>query len=122
MLLRFRVSLLLGLIVLCLASVTQADLNYAVQLKTAGFTPDKIADASARSAELVDQHVLIQFEGSIDEQLRQQLIDEGIELLDYVPNYAFTARFDKAIDQSTADRFGIRWFGRLEPVSKISPM
>jgi len=98
-----------------------ASLDYAVKLATVQFTPDRVTDASARSAELVGKHVLVQFDGPLTAGIRERLAAEGVELLDYIPNFTYTARLTRRVDQSVVEGHGIRWFGRVEPVNKIAP-
>jgi len=117
-----RACILSCLIVLTLTIVIQAEIDYAVKLATEEFTPQTITDAFDKSTQLVNKHILIQFEQPIDEFTREQLKDEGIEILEYVPNLTFTARLNKPIDQNVLDQYGIRWLDKIQPVNKISPL
>ena len=102
-------------------SVT-ADADYAVKLAKREFIPVKLANPVAKSAALADRHILIQFDGPIDQAGRDQMTEAGIEILEYVPNFAYTARLAGSIDQSDLDYYGIRWFDALEPSDKIAPL
>jgi len=97
-------------------------LDYAVKLKATTFTPERVIDAKTKSAQLVGKHILIQFKEAPDGFTRECLTDEGIEILDYVPNYTYTAKLNGIIDQAVLDLYGIRWFDGIDPVNKISPV
>ncbi|MCK4632135.1 MAG: S8 family serine peptidase, partial [candidate division Zixibacteria bacterium] len=102
--------------------VALASSDHAIRLKHETLAPQRVTDVAARSAELVDRHVLVQFDGPIDNTMHAQLAAEGIEVLDYVPDFSFTAKLTLPITQSTLDSYGIRWFGRIEPIQKIAPL
>jgi hypothetical protein len=108
--------------VLALASAVSASPDYTIRLKTAEFTPNPKQLSTANAAALAERHILIQFENPIDEWTRQNLENDGIVLLDYIPNYAFTARLNGTIDQDMIDRYAIRWFDGIQPTYKMSPM
>ncbi len=119
-----RTTMTFSVVVFCLllvASSINAQLDFAVKLKTGEFTPSQLRFSASRAASYVDQHVLIQFDHMLTDAERRALENEGIELLSYVPNYAYTARLRTTIDQATADQFGIRWLDGIDPLQKISP-
>jgi hypothetical protein len=114
---------LVAFIVLTLAaSPTFADLDYAVKLKTRTFIPDAVTSVSVRAASLQDKHILVQFTGPITDDDRARLAGDGVEILEYIPDFTYTARLNRSIDQSVLDRYDIRWFDGIQPVDKISPM
>ena len=114
---------LVAFIVLMLAaSSTFADLDYAVKLKTRTFTPDVVTSASVRADSLQDKHILVQFTGPLTDDDRARLTNDGVEILQYIPDFTYTARLNRSIDQSVLDRYNIRWFDGIRPEDKISPM
>jgi hypothetical protein len=108
--------------VVILPIVASAESDHAIRLKHETLAPQRITDVAARSEELVDRHVLVQFDGPIDDAMHAQLAAEGIEILNYVPDFSFTAKLTLPITQSTLDSYGIRWFGSIEPSQKIAPL
>ncbi|MBD3404225.1 S8 family serine peptidase [candidate division GN15 bacterium] len=108
--------------VLLAASPVFADLDYTIKLRTGEFTPAPVRSAVAAGLVAQDEHVFVQFEEPINENTREALANQGIRLLDYVPNLAFTARLDQIPDQALLDQYGIRWIGPIQPEHKISPI
>jgi subtilisin family serine protease len=105
-----------------LSSSAKADLDFAIKLKTGTFTPNISKISPAQAAALADQHVLVQFDHPLTSSDRAQLESEGIQLLDYIPEMAYTARLTPAFDASAAARSGLRWLGAIDPSYKISPL
>ena len=110
---------LLSLIVLTSSSF--ADLDFAVKLKTGDLHPVPMKSVPSTATALQGRHILIQFDKPLTASEQDRLRGEGIELLDYIPNFVYTARLDRTPDQSTMDEFGIRWFDAIKPSQKISP-
>ena len=104
-----------------LAVGSYADLDYAIKLKTGDLHPDRIKSTPSLATALQGKHILVQFDEPLTDLDRQGLADQGLVLLDYVPNYAYTARLDQLPDQAAFDRYGIRWMGPIQPDQKISP-
>ncbi|MBU0985509.1 MAG: S8 family serine peptidase, partial [candidate division Zixibacteria bacterium] len=120
-----------GLLKLCLATIltlflmipsVQADLDFAVKLKTGDFTPDPIKATGLKALATGDNHALVQFEGPVTDDHRARLASQGIELLSYIPNFTYTARIRTSLSQALIDDAGVRWIGSIEPGQKISPM
>ena len=104
-----------------LAAASYADLDYAIKLKTGDLHPDRVKSTPSLATALRGKHILVQFDKPLTDVDRQGLADKGIVLLDYVPNFAYTARMDHMPDQATFDRYGLRWMGPIQPEQKISP-
>src|SRR5204863_6754728 len=65
--------------------------------------------------------VVIQFENIPTESERQQLRREGIELLDYIPNNAYTATVTGFLNITALSRVKTRAVLELTPEQKMQP-
>jgi hypothetical protein len=87
--------------------------------------------SAARLSEITDRLALIQFMGPVKRDWLTSLVESGLQLIAYVPNYAYVVRGPAA----AMSRIGsmeaftepdevrpIRWVGRLEPIQKIDPL
>ena len=64
---------------------------------------------------------LLQFEGTVTPGWQAELRTLGVELLKYVPDDAFIARFNQVpLDQVQALSF-VRWVGAYRPDHKVHP-
>ena len=96
----------------------------SIKLRNEGIsTPPK--SQRAADAQRKDGHgsasglVVIQFEGRVQPEWREQLRGMGVELLRYVPEDAFVARFENVqSDQVEALAF-VRWVGDFRPEHKV---
>ena len=96
---RLSPALLSACLLLCsYTSFSQDGEKFRLQLKSGSFVPLKNFDDSTISK--VSQRasrsggkslVIIQFENIPTADERKQLLEEGIELIDYIPNNAYTA-------------------------------
>ncbi len=84
--------------------------------------------ASARQARTItpevfgkDQYYLVQLYDIPDEARKSQLLQQGIELLEYFPNYAYYAWFSKDIPLESLEQRQIRTVLRLDSSLKLSP-
>lgn len=97
--------------------------DYTIKLKTTEFEPPQVKGLSLqKSAAVVDRHILIQFEQPVDQFMQSSLERDGIKLLQYVPNLAYTAKVTKSFDQDILNRYGIRWYDEIQTFHKISPL
>src|SRR5687767_4294809 len=99
------IPLLTIMFVLGVSSSTQAqkepsaeDARYRLQLLNSTFVPekniaaDKLTQLNRKTARVSGKSfAIIQFEGIPTTEEREQLKRSGIELIDYIPNYAYTA-------------------------------
>src|SRR5688500_4297522 len=104
------------------------DGRYRLSLKSGSFIPQKnIADARIdevnRKAYRAEgkSFVIIQFESIPTQKEKDQLRQEGIELLDYVPNNAYTATVTSSLNSTTLNRMRARAIIELSPEQKIQP-
>lgn len=110
-----------ALVFLFCSAAYAADYDYTLKLQSGEFVPQKMRTVPAAAAALQDRYVFMQFDEPLTDQQHAQLENEGIKLLHYIPNLAFTSRLERPVEQDLMDRFGIRWFGEIQPVQKISP-
>lgn len=112
-----------GLILLgwAFAGVAQAAATKPIRLHNETITPDQPAgqaDAAA-SQKPADGLFLIQFSGVIPPAARSQLQSLGVELLQYVPEDAFVARFENVRPGQVRQLGFVRWVGPYHPEHKI---
>lgn len=104
------------------------DNHYRLSLKSGSFIPPKnIADTTI--AELnknifrpgAKSFVIIQFENIPSAIEKEQLKKEGIVLLDYIPNNAYTATVSGFLNSETISRLRARAIVQLTPQQKMDP-
>jgi hypothetical protein len=66
-------------------------------------------------------YCLVQFPGPIRPEWRRAVERRGVELLWYVPRYAFVARVPTAAAKTIADLPEVRWLGPNQPAYKLCP-
>ena len=88
--------------------------GYDIHLQSRRFTP-------AEEVMRLDEpgHVVIQFHDIPTDAEREELARRGVRLLDYIPNYAWTASVDEGAI-ATLDRANVRAVFALLPEDKIS--
>ncbi|MGA2866861.1 MAG: S8 family serine peptidase [Verrucomicrobiota bacterium] len=64
---------------------------------------------------------LVQFEGQVEPAWRAELRSRGVELLKYVPDDAFIARFNGASPDKLRALSFVRWVGPYRPDYKVHP-
>ncbi|GGC07530.1 S8 family serine peptidase [Dyadobacter sediminis] len=101
--------------------------DYRILLKSGSFTPqknilfNKNQQVNAKHSAVDSKElVIIQFEAIPDQKTRDQLKQEGIELLEYIPNYAYTAVISGSSENALA-RMGGRSVIALSPEQKMQP-
>ncbi|SKC13349.1 S8 family serine peptidase [Dyadobacter psychrophilus] len=118
----------LSFLALTSLSVTaQNGKDYKVLLHSGSFTPEKNITANKQGENLrtaadgSPTFAIIQFESIPNAAEREQLKQEGIELLDYIPNNAYTATLTGKKDKSTLARMRGRAIFELTPEQKMQP-
>ena len=115
---------------LCLTCALQAqqDPRYTLRLSAGSFIPeqnisqDKLNQLGNNLSKAAGKSfVVIQFEQLPGEPEKQQLRFEGIELLDYIPNNAYTAIINTIPDENTLKRAKARAMIALTPQQKMNP-
>jgi hypothetical protein len=128
--------LILGLItVLALISVlfsapAQAEPQraYPIRLVRATFDPlvdlPELPDNLILSAYPAGQPglYLLQFDGPIQPGWKDDLSRLGVQLYDYVPDFAFLAWMDGAAAARAAAHPHVRWVGLYQPAYRLSPL
>ena len=64
---------------------------------------------------------LVQFEGHLEPDRRAELLSAGVELLKYVPDDAYIAKFNKVVPDKVRALNFVRWVGPYRPDHKIHP-
>jgi len=64
---------------------------------------------------------LVQFENPLSPAERAELRTQGVELLKYVPDDAFVARFNNVSPDKVGGLSYVRWVGPFRPDDKIHP-
>jgi hypothetical protein len=129
------IPLLTALFVLGVCSSTQAqkvpssdDARYRLQLLNSDFVPEKNIDAdkltrlNRKTARVSGKSfAIIQFEGIPTTEEREQLKRAGIELLDYIPNYAYTATIKDSLSLNLLKKVKARAVVDISPQQKMLP-
>ncbi len=108
------------------ASPAQPRAAAAIRLKAATFTPAK-GEAPAIPARLASPgyqagrsgYYLVQANGPITQAWKDGLAGQGIELLDYVPDYAFKVRMNPAQASKISALANVAWVGLFHPAYKL---
>jgi hypothetical protein len=125
--LRIRCLVLLLCTLLPFSGNAQNTADYRLLLRTGSFTPEKnVSDNTGtinRKTSPADDRsfVIIQFEKIPDQNERQQLGNEGIELLDYIPNYAYTATVKGSLNGAALRNTKARAIVNLTAEQKMQP-
>jgi hypothetical protein len=121
---RGRSLLAAATVLACLCSAAAQDRHIRLRNETIRTQPR--AGVAAMAAGLKAQTpaaglFLVQFEGPVDPGRKAQLRGLGIELLKYVPDDAFIARFKDVRPDTVAALSYTRWLGPYRPDYKIHP-
>ncbi|MDQ6479881.1 S8 family serine peptidase [Dyadobacter sp. LHD-138] len=110
-----HLKIILLCVILSFSVVAQDAEKYLLQLKSGSFVPErnvsknKIKDLNRRLVPFNKKSfVIIQFEKNPSESERQVLKKDGIELLDYVPNNAYTATLTGVFNEVLLQKSGVR--------------
>jgi len=126
-------AILISLLILCTSSVNvfadgQGE-KYKLHFKNVVFTPSENLSELATTISLEPELVfrgkafkLVQFYELPDNALKDQLKAHGIELLDYIPHFAYFASIDENIDPSDLPDANIRSIIDVDVDVKLSPM
>lgn len=102
--------------------------NYAVLLKSGAYTPEENIATLAKSADLfqkslfADKHyVTLQFQSLPAQAMRDQLNAMGIQLVDYIPNNAYTAVLPASLDPAGLRALPVRSIFQFSIEQKTMP-
>lgn len=122
------VPVIAALLLLSISSQAQEDIKYKLSLKNGAIIPeknittDKINELNRKVPQAGGRSFLIiQFETIPAEAQRNQLKQAGIELLDYVPNNAYTATVTGSLNTTLLLQVKARAIVALTPEQKMSP-
>lgn len=100
-----------------------------IKLMVAAFDPEvgePALPAELRSDRIaVDRdrvYVIVQFKGPVYEAWKLEIEQAGIELLEYVPDFAFIARVSSAKLEQVGTLPNIAWVGRYHAAYKLNPL
>ncbi|MBS1759414.1 MAG: S8 family serine peptidase [Bacteroidetes bacterium] len=106
----------------------QNDNRYQLSLKSGSFTPAKNItsieiDSFNQTAKkgLGKSLVILQFEEIPNTTTIENLKQQGIELLDYIPNFAYTATISGSLNATTLTQAKTRAVFELQPEMKMQP-
>jgi PGF-pre-PGF domain-containing protein len=94
------------------------NIDFSLKLKAGVFEPEPL---EAFEVIPYSEFYIIQFEGPIREEWKTQLKTLGVELFDYLPNYAFIVRMDENAKNRVARLEYVRWIGEYKSQYKIHP-
>ncbi len=118
-----RVFFVLITALLALVTLGQAQSDFTIQLKSGDLRPQPMSRAAVSAAASVSgEHIFIQFDGPLTDSEKDRLNAGGIHLLEYVPNFTWIAKMNRAIKQADIDDGRVRWFGRIAPEQKLSQL
>jgi hypothetical protein len=98
-----------------------------IRLRTAQFVPSEgppALPARLRSGPPVEGERatwLVQFAGPVRPEWKAAVGAEGVELLDYLPDFAFKVRMTPAEARAVRALSSVAWVGRFHPAYKLSP-
>jgi len=102
--------------------------DYQILLNSGKFTPQanalniaKTTDVLSKSAFKDKHYVTIQFNALPNQQQKQDLRSVGIELVDYIPNLAYTAVVNTGLNQMKLSAFNVRAIFKFTPAQKTIP-
>ena len=111
----YPIPLIALLLVTCFTATAQQDARFALLLKSGAVFPaknisttriDSFNNRISRTAG--KSFAILQFEQLPTAAERQQLLQAGIELLDYIPNNAYTATITGLLSEATLQRVQAR--------------
>ena len=109
------------IILLCLGSAQAANQDFSIKLRTGAFAPDQMQLSSLSGPNLTGKHVIVQLNGPITDDRKDQLEQAGINLQGYIPNYAFVSYCEETPDTRQLEELGVRWLGVITPDLKVAP-
>jgi len=102
--------------------------DYNILLNSGKFIPAENSTEMAKHAALFEKtlfgkkhYVTIQFYALPGESMKKRMREEGIQLIDYIPNYAYTASIAVAFDPALFRSFNIRSVFQLNSEQKTVP-
>lgn len=97
------------------------DLRYASFEPLRDGPPDVPAVLQANPDKSGVVYELVQFDGPVLQEWQDYLQAQGVELLEYIPHYAYVARFPAALRDVVARAPHVRWTGPWQPAYRLDP-
>ncbi len=109
-------------------SIAQKSIDYTIQLKFGEFIPEKNINSLTKENDVFakslfgDKHYLtIQFNQLPTDSEKLKLKEAGIVLVDYIPNFSFTASIDHSFNINALKQNNVRSVFQLSSVQKTFP-
>jgi hypothetical protein len=122
------IPLITGLLLLSFSSFSQQNAAFTVQLRSGQFVPEQniTEESTGRFARSLQQvhgksFAVIQFNQIPTEAEKKELSDAGIELLQYIPDKAYTISISQSPDYTLLKRVNARSLFELTPQQKMHP-
>ncbi|MDP9230375.1 MAG: S8 family serine peptidase, partial [Bacteroidota bacterium] len=122
------IPLIAGLLLFSFMALAQKNNDHTLLLKSGPFTPEKNISAAfvdqfnRRAGKIEDKSFsIIQFEHIPTDEERNQMSAAGIQLLDYIPNNAYTVSFSGKINISVLEKVKARSLVELKAEQKMQP-
>lgn len=123
-----RIAAVLPLVLVTLFSVAQQPRDYQVQLRSGSIVPEvntgklRLSDPVFRTTQFGSSwYAVLQFNEIPSAAVRQQLLQAGITLLDYFPNYAYAAKINTSFDITSFATFSVRSVFAFQDLQKTIP-
>jgi hypothetical protein len=123
-----RFTAFLTLLLVTVFSDAQQPRDYQVQLRSGSIVPElntskvRLTDPLFRTTQFGSfWYAVLQFNDIPTIALRQQLLQSGITLLDYFPNYAYAAKISTGFDISTFTAYSVRSIFAFQDIQKTIP-
>src|SRR5881392_3606549 len=122
----YPLPLIAAVLLFSFPALSQQDSAYRLLLRSGSFIPEKniTADATQRfnsKAMRVDAQsfAIIQFEHIPTADERENLLKSGITLINYIPNYGYTASIKGMVTQTVLQQIKARAIVELTPEQKM---
>jgi subtilisin family serine protease len=117
--------LLIGLILVTVSAAPPPDPVVRLRLQAGSFDPRRAAPPLPGPLTIgsTSPYLIVQFAGPVRPEWRAALEAAGVEVLDYLPDYAYVVRLPVAVHRATLSRLpGVRWVGDLLPAYRLAPV
>ena len=106
---------------------TQMSKSIQIRLHKMHFDPLKKVPQIKPGLNMINSYVsgeigyyIVQFDGPIEDSWKKTLTERGVQLFDYIPDFAFIVRMDSRKEQAVRGLPHVRWLGIHQPSYKIS--
>lgn len=116
------------LLFLSLSVFGQDQKDYRILLNSGNFIPVENTQLFSKSPALFGEsafhgnyYLVIQFRSLPNDDLKKELIASGIRLIDYIPNYAYTASINTNFNNNILSTANVRSIFQFKPEQKTTP-